>query len=367
MLAKLRAGVKYDVAFPEAQTAAQLVQAKLPRAARSREPPELVAGQLGLPQPVVRRGRQVHGALRDLDDRHRLPHRQGQGHDGVVERPLEPPRGGQAHVPARRLPRGPRHGPARDRHEGRQLQRARRAVGKAQAEILKLKPRLRGFTSLNTRDGERHELADAHVVGHGLPGAARQKHPELLKYQINKEGIPVGSDTMVVLKNAPHPNTAQLFIDYMLRPENSSANVKIIGYPMMTTSGLKTYGELTKKYPWLKVTTDEVENGQKLQAAGSQDPAALEHRLVEDPGVRQASPGAARPLVGIPRTAGPLARRAVPGPAGPDRRGLVRLGRLPRPGDLRLAVQRLGPEQLPHGPDRRRISRRSSARSGSPP
>ena len=29
MLAKLRAGVKYDVAFPEAQTAAQLVQAKL--------------------------------------------------------------------------------------------------------------------------------------------------------------------------------------------------------------------------------------------------------------------------------------------------------------------------------------------------
>ena len=29
MLAKIRAGVKYDVAFPEAQTAAQLVQAKL--------------------------------------------------------------------------------------------------------------------------------------------------------------------------------------------------------------------------------------------------------------------------------------------------------------------------------------------------
>ena len=37
MLAKMRAGVKYDVAFPEAQTAAQLVKAKLPRAARSRQ------------------------------------------------------------------------------------------------------------------------------------------------------------------------------------------------------------------------------------------------------------------------------------------------------------------------------------------
>ena len=122
MLAKIRAGVKYDVAFPEAQTAAQLVQAKLPRAARPRQAHELGPGQRGLPQPVVRRGRQVHGAVRDLDDRHRLPHGQGQGHDGVLERPLEPPRGGQAHVPARRLPRGHRDGPARDRHEGRQLQ-----------------------------------------------------------------------------------------------------------------------------------------------------------------------------------------------------------------------------------------------------
>ncbi len=178
------------------------------------------------------------------------------------------------------------------------------------------------------------------------------KHPELLKYQVNKEGIPVGSDTMVAFKNAPHPNTATLFIDYMLRPENSSANVKVIGYPMMTTAGLKTYGGLTKKYPWLKVTTDEVENGQRFKPQDPEDPAALEHRLVEDQGVRQASPGAARPLVGISRTAGPLARRAVPGPAGPDRRSLVRLGRLPRPGDLRMAVQRLGPQQLPHGPDR---------------
>jgi len=91
------------------------------------------------------------------------------------------------------------------------------------------------------------------------------KHPELLHYQTNKEGVPVGSDTIVVLKNAPHPNTAQLFLNWMLRPENSAANVEYIGYPMMTTSGLKTYDGLTKKYPWLKVTTGEVENGQKFR------------------------------------------------------------------------------------------------------
>ena len=84
------------------------------------------------------------------------------------------------------------------------------------------------------------------------------KTPELLRYQVNKEGTPVGSDTMMMLKNAPHPNTAMLFIDWMLRPENSVQNVGVIGYPMMTTAGLKTYSGLTKKYPWLKITTAEV-------------------------------------------------------------------------------------------------------------
>ena len=98
MLAKLRAGVKYDVAFPEAQTAAQLVKANFLAPLEPLEHHELVAGQLRVPQPLVRRGREVHGAVRDLDDRHRLAHRQGQGHDRVVERPLQPSRGGQAHA-----------------------------------------------------------------------------------------------------------------------------------------------------------------------------------------------------------------------------------------------------------------------------
>ena len=30
---------------------------------------------------------------------------------------------------------------------------------------------------------------------------------------------------------------------------------------MMTTAGLKTYSGLTKKYPWLKITTAEVQKG----------------------------------------------------------------------------------------------------------
>jgi spermidine/putrescine transport system substrate-binding protein len=146
-------------------------------------------------------------------------------------------------------------------------------ITKSQDKILSLKPRLRGFTSLNT------EMANGTSwLTHMWSGTVYQallvmKHPETLHYQTNKEGIPVGSDTMVVLKNAPHPNTAQLFLNWMLAPEHSSQNVKQIGYPMMTKSGLKTYDGLTKKYPWLKVTAAEVETGQKFKP---QDPKTLQ-------------------------------------------------------------------------------------------
>jgi len=147
------------------------------------------------------------------------------------------------------------------------------AVGKAQKRVLELKSRLRGFTSVNTQMVDGTSWLTHMWSGTVYQALLAMKHPETLHYQINKEGIPVGSDTMVILKNAPHPNTAQLFLNYMLRPENSAANVEIIGYPMMTTSGLKTYDGLTKKYPWLRVTTGEVQKGQHFRP---QDAKALQ-------------------------------------------------------------------------------------------
>ena len=121
MLAKLRAGVKYDVAFPEAQTAAQLVKANF---------------LAPLDHANLTNWSQVNSAFHnpwyDAGAKYTVPYAiwttgiawrtdKVHGHDGLVERPLQPPRGGQAHVPARRLPRGHRHGPAGDRHQERQL------------------------------------------------------------------------------------------------------------------------------------------------------------------------------------------------------------------------------------------------------
>ena len=86
--------------------------------------------------------------------------------------------------------------------------------GNTTSEVLKLKPRLRGFTSLNTEMASGTSWLTHMWSGTVYQALLVMKHPETLHYQTNKEGIPVGSDTMVVLKNAPH-TAAATNLDFM--------------------------------------------------------------------------------------------------------------------------------------------------------
>jgi spermidine/putrescine transport system substrate-binding protein len=272
MLAKLRAGVKFDVAFPEAQTAAQLVKANFLAPLNHANLPNWSQVNSAFHNPwydagakytvpyaiwttgIAWRTDKVHGMTGSWNDLWNHP--EAAKHTYLLEDFREV-------IGMSLLRDGVKNVNSTDAGQ----------VNEAASNVLKLKPRLRGFTSLNS------EMANGTSwLTHMWSGTVYQallvmKHPETLHYQTNKEGIPVGSDTMVVLKNAPHPNTAQLFLNWMLAPENSSQNVKQIGYPMMTAAGLKTYDGLTKKYPWLKVTTGEVEHGLRFKP---QDPKALQ-------------------------------------------------------------------------------------------
>jgi spermidine/putrescine transport system substrate-binding protein len=272
MLAKLRAGVKYDVAFPEAQTAAQLVKAKFLAPLNHANLPNWSQVSPAFHNPwydsgakytvpyaiwttgIAWRTDKVHGMTGSWNDLFKHP--EAAKHTYLLDDFREV-------IGMGLLVTGTKNVNATDAGQ----------IGKSQSKVLTLKPRLRGFTSLNS------EMANGTSwLTHMWSGTVYQallvmKHPETLRYQINKEGVPVGSDTMVVLKNAPHPNTAQLFVNWMLAPENSAQNVKQIGYPMMTTAGLKTYAGLTQKYPWLKVTTGEVEHGLRFKP---QDPKTLQ-------------------------------------------------------------------------------------------
>ena len=205
MLAKLRSGVKYDVAFPEAQTAAQLVKANFlapldhskitnwtRRSTRAFHNPWYDAGaKYSVPYAIWTTGiawrtdkvKGMTGSWNDL-----FNHPEAAKHTYLLDDFRE--------VIGMGL--------LRDRDEGRQLHERvrRRQVADQDPE---LKPRLRGFTSVNT------EMANGTSwLTHMWSGTVYQallvmKHPETLHYQTNKEGIPVGSDTIVQLEERAAP------------------------------------------------------------------------------------------------------------------------------------------------------------------
>jgi spermidine/putrescine-binding protein len=95
----------------------------------------------------------------------------------------------------------------------------------------------------------------------------QSKAPENLRFQTCKEGIPVGSDCMAIPSNARHPGTATLFIDWMLDPEIASA-VSWFGYPMPIKGTEEAFAELASDDPAIQITTEDLANGSQFRELG---------------------------------------------------------------------------------------------------
>jgi spermidine/putrescine transport system substrate-binding protein len=93
----------------------------------------------------------------------------------------------------------------------------------------------------------------------------QSKQPETLRFQTCEEGIPVGSDCMAIPANAEHPGTATLFIDWILDPEVASENVSWFGYPMPIKGTEAAFAELAADDPAIQVTTEQLANGQQFR------------------------------------------------------------------------------------------------------
>ncbi|WP_244188624.1 polyamine ABC transporter substrate-binding protein [Streptomyces yokosukanensis] len=122
-----------------------------------------------------------------------------------------------------------------------------------------LRPRLRGFSS----DSYNNLLNGNAVMTQAWSGDMavmlnQAKDPSVFGFEAPKEGTPINSDCYAIPWNAPHPGTAMLFIDYMLRPENVKKNIEYIGYPMPVAGTEKTYAELVKPFPACLVTEDDL-------------------------------------------------------------------------------------------------------------
>ncbi|MEU9864801.1 spermidine/putrescine ABC transporter substrate-binding protein [Streptomyces sp. NPDC047971] len=124
-----------------------------------------------------------------------------------------------------------------------------------------LRPRLRGFSS-DSYNNLLNGNADMTQAWSGDMAAmlAQAKDPSVFGFQVAREGAPVNSDCYAIPADAPHPGTAMLFIDYMLRPENVRRNIEYIGYPMPVRGSEDTYAALVEPFPQCQVSTDDLKD-----------------------------------------------------------------------------------------------------------
>jgi spermidine/putrescine transport system substrate-binding protein len=133
--------------------------------------------------------------------------------------------------------------------------------------LVDLKPKLRGISA----DTITNMVSGNAWIQHLWNGDAvnirfQVDDPENYRFQKCTEGIPVGSDNFVIPVNAEHPGTALLFIEYMLEPENAAQNVEWTGYPMPYQGGpTEAFQGLVKDDPEINVTTEDLEKGQQFE------------------------------------------------------------------------------------------------------
>ncbi|MFI7241735.1 spermidine/putrescine ABC transporter substrate-binding protein [Streptomyces qinglanensis] len=142
-----------------------------------------------------------------------------------------------------------------------------------------LRPHLRGFSSNSYNNLLTGNAAMTQAWSGDMAAMLNEaKDPSKFGFEIAKEGAPLNSDCYAIPSNAPHPGTAMLFIDYLLRPENVRKNIEYIGYPMPVKGSEDTYSALVEPFPSCVVSADELKddlyfhNGDK-QAERARDAA----------------------------------------------------------------------------------------------
>ena len=143
-------------------------------------------------------------------------------------------------------------------------------VEKAKAWALGVKPELRGFST----DDVQNMVSGNAWIHHGWNGDVvnvrnQVDKPENYSFQKCSEGIPLGTDCFAIPANAEHPGTALTFINFMLEPENAARNIEYMGYPMPYTGPDETFADLVKDDPAINVSIEDLESGQQFENLGA--------------------------------------------------------------------------------------------------
>lgn len=117
----------------------------------------------------------------------------------------------------------------------------------AKEVLLRQKPRVMAYDSWP----KRLVLEEETLIAHSWIGEAWFYHQELeaIKGALPPEGALMGIDSLVIPKGAPHPATAHLFMNYLLRPEVNALLIETIGYAPNHTVSANLLPEEMKKWP----------------------------------------------------------------------------------------------------------------------
>jgi spermidine/putrescine transport system substrate-binding protein len=127
-------------------------------------------------------------------------------------------------------------------------------VGKATDQLLKLKSQLGGISDdINNDIGNGNSWISHSWSTNAYQMMTGSKYKSQLGFELPKEGAPFGMDTLSIGANAKSPGTALLFLDWMLQPENSVANVRYTGQLAGTTAGDAEYSKAVKDLPDLHI------------------------------------------------------------------------------------------------------------------
>ena len=138
-------------------------------------------------------------------------------------------------------------------------------IAKATDALSQLMPHVRGFSSVNNQLINGTSWLGQIWSGQQWQALLQVENPNDFQYATVAGQTALNNDAVVIPANAPHPGTALLFLDWILNPDNVKANVNYTGYPQATQQGIAVYDEMVSNYPFLKIDTSQISTSQHFE------------------------------------------------------------------------------------------------------